>query len=78
MAEVDFRNLEIYRSIKDAQYLLSIIYHNLDMENEGNEVAIRCLQTEKLQQSMEKAIADEETREIFNLLGTIGAALAAR
>lgn len=78
MAEVDFRKLEILRSAKDAQYLLSIIYYNLDMENEGNEVAIRCSQTEELQKSMEKAIADDETREIFDLLGTIGAALAAR
>ena len=78
MAEVDFQKLEILRSAKDAQYLLSIIYYNLDMENEGNEVAIRCSQTEELQKSMEKAIADEETREIFDLLGTIGAALAAR
>lgn len=78
IAEVDFRNLEIFRSMKDAQYLLSIIYHNLGMENEGNEVAVRCSQTEQLQQSMEKAIADEETREIFDLQGIIGAALAAR
>lgn len=78
MAEVDFRKLEIFRSMKDAQYLISIIYHNLDMEDEGNEVAVRCSQTEQLEKSMEKAIADEETREIFDLLGTIGAALAAR
>ena len=78
MAEADFGKMEIFRSMKDAQYLLSIIYHNLDMENEGNEVAIRCLQTEQLQQNMERAIVDEETREIFDLLATIGAALAAR
>jgi hypothetical protein len=64
--------------MQDAQYLLSIIYHNLDMENERNEMAIRCSQTEQLRHKMEKATADEETREIFDLLATIGAALAAR
>lgn len=64
--------------MKDAQYLLSIIYHNIDMENERNEAAMRCSQTENLQRNMEKAIIDEETRQIFDLLGTIGAALAAR
>jgi proteasome assembly chaperone (PAC2) family protein len=64
--------------MKDAQYLLSIIYHNLDMEIEGNEVATRCSQTEQLQQNMEKAIVDEEIREIFDLVATIGAALAGR
>ena len=78
MAEVDFRKLEIFRSMKDAQYLLSIIYHNLDMESEGNDVAMRCSQTEQLQQNTEKAVVDEETREIFDLLATIGAALASR
>ena len=78
MAEVDFRKMEIFCSMQDAQYLLSIIYHNLDMENERNEAAIRCSQTEQLRQNMEKAIADEETRELFDLLATIGAGLAAR
>ena len=78
MAEVDFRKMEIFRSMQDAQYLLSIIYHNLDMEKERNEVAIRCSQTEQLRQNMGKAIVDEETRGIFDLLATIGAALAAR
>ena len=78
MAEADFRKMEIFRSMQDAQYLLSIIYHNLDMETERNEVAIRCSQTEQLRQTMEKAIADEETREIFDLLASIGAGLAAR
>ena len=78
MAEIDFRKMEIFRSMQDAQYLMSVIYHNLDMENESNEVAIRCSQTEQLRQNMEKAMADEETREIFDLLATIGAALAAR
>jgi hypothetical protein len=78
MAEVDFRKMEILRSMQDAQYLLSIIYHNLDMEKERNEVAIRCSQTEQLRQNMEKGVVDEETRGIFDLLATIGAALAAR
>ena len=78
MAETDFRKLEIFRSMEDAQYLMSIIYHNLDMENEGNEVAMRCSQTEQLQRNMEKVIVDDEIREIFDLLATIGAALAAR
>lgn len=78
MAEIDFRKMEIFRSMQDAQYLMSVIYHNLDMENESNEVAIRCSQTAQLRQNMEKAMADEETREIFDLLATIGAALAAR
>ena len=78
MAEADFRKMEIFRSMQDAQYLLSIIYHNLDMETERNEVAIRCSQTEQLRQTIEKAIADEETREIFDLLASIGAGLAAR
>ena len=78
MAEVDFRSLELSRSVKDAQYLLSIIYHNLDMESERNEVAVRHSQTEQLQQNMEKTIVDDGIREIFDLVGTIGAALAAR
>ena len=78
MAEVDFWSLELFRLVKDAQYLLSIIYYNLDMESERNEVAVRHSQTEQLQQNMEKTIVDDGIREIFDLVGTIGAALAAR
>ena len=78
MAEVDFWSLELFRLVKDAQYLLSIIYYNLDMESERNEVAVQHSQTEQLQQNMEKTIVDEEIHEIFDLVGTIGMALAAR
>ncbi|KAF8163271.1 hypothetical protein B0H34DRAFT_694755 [Crassisporium funariophilum] len=78
MAESDFQTLEILSSTKDAQYLLSVVYHNLGMEKEGNEAAIRHSETEALQRHLETITVDDEMQNIFELVGTVGAALAAR
>ncbi|KDR81577.1 hypothetical protein GALMADRAFT_263859 [Galerina marginata CBS 339.88] len=78
MAESDFQKLEIYRSMKDVQYMLSIVYHNLDMVEERQEAANRHLETEALQKRLETIVSDEHILEIFDLMATVGAALASR
>lgn len=78
MAEADFKFLEIYRSVKDVQYLLSIIYHNLGMIKERDEAAIRHSQTEEHQKRLELTTFDPLYQEVFEVVAEVGAALASR
>lgn len=78
MAESDFENLEIYQSMRDVQYFISIVYHNLDMIEESQAVAKRHSETQALQQRLDQIVSDEDILDIFELMGTVGSALAAR
>jgi anaphase-promoting complex subunit 5 len=78
MAEVDFKSLEIYRSVKDVQYLLSVIYHNLGMMRERDEVASRHSQTEEQQKRLESITFDPLYQNVFEVVAKVGAALASR
>jgi anaphase-promoting complex subunit 5 len=78
MAEANFQSLEIYRSVKDVQYLLSVIYHNLGMIRERDEVACRHSQTEEHQKKLELLTFDPLYQDIFELMAKVGAALASR
>ena len=78
IAEADFQTLEIYRSVKDVQYLLSVIYHNLGMIKERDEVAIRHSQTEEDQKRLELTTFDPLYQEVFEVVAEVGAALASR
>lgn len=78
MAEADFKSLEIYRSVKDVQYLLSVVYHNLGMTRERDEVASRHSQTEEHQNKLEGITFDPLYQGVFELVAKVGAALAAR
>jgi len=78
MAESDFQTLEMYPSMKDVQYLLSVVYHNLGMMNERQNVATRHCRTEEHLRQLEAVVSDDQILEIFELLTTVGAALASR
>ena len=78
IAESDFKTLQMHRSTKDVQYFLSVVYHNLDMTNERDAAAKRHEETERLQERLEKVVSDPETLEIFDLITTVGCALASR
>ncbi|CAA7271729.1 unnamed protein product [Cyclocybe aegerita] len=78
MAESDFKKLEIYGSVKDVQYMLSIVYHNLDMDTERNNAAKRHADTEAHQRTLEFITFDEKIQEILQLSAAIGASLASR
>ncbi|KAF8959053.1 hypothetical protein BDZ97DRAFT_1839603 [Flammula alnicola] len=78
MAESDFQRLEMYRAMNDVQYMLSIVYHNLDMQDERQDAAKRHIETGDHQQKLEMLVFDEEILKIFDLLATVGDALASR
>jgi anaphase-promoting complex subunit 5 len=78
MAEADFKSLEIYRSVKDVQYLLSVVYHNLGMVRERDEVASRHSQLEEHQKRLEVITFDPLYQDVFEVVAKVGAALASR
>lgn len=78
IAESDFRTLEMYPSLRDVQYLLSVVYHNLGMKNERQDAAPRHSTTEEHLHQLEAIVSDDQILEIFELLTTVGAALASR
>ena len=77
-AESDFCKLEMYQSAKDVQYLLSVLYHNLDMKDERQNAAQRHSDTELKQHELEMAVLDKEVLRVFELIATVGDALASR
>lgn len=78
MAEVDFQTLEIIRSEKDVQYLLSVVYHNLGMVQERDDFARQHSRTEKRHKELQSITFDPIYQDIFKLIAHVGAALALR
>ncbi|PPQ78100.1 hypothetical protein CVT25_015634 [Psilocybe cyanescens] len=77
-AEFDFKALEMYQPLKDVQYMLSVIYHNLDMAVERQAAAERHSETETIQKKLEMVVSDPEISEIFDLMEIVGSALTSR
>lgn len=78
MAEADYATLEILRSLQDVQYLLSVVYHNLGITAERDEAAARHLGTEEERKKAATTILEPWVLEVWELVGDVGAALAAR
>jgi anaphase-promoting complex subunit 5 len=60
IAEKDYATLEILRSLADVQFLISFLYHNLNMVEERDAAATRYLKTEEATQ--EAFVVDVEVR----------------
>ena len=78
IAEADYSALEIYRSLQDTQFLLSVIYDNLDMIDERDQAAERHGKTEKLAEEVQATVTEDWVTEILDLVSDIGAALTSR
>jgi anaphase-promoting complex subunit 5 len=78
IAENDFKSLQIYRSLQDVQYFLSVMYHNLGLTAERNQMADRHAKTEAELRRLEEGVADEEIERVLDVVASIGAALASR
>ncbi|TFK42614.1 hypothetical protein BDQ12DRAFT_597893 [Crucibulum laeve] len=77
-AESDFMQLEMFRSLTDVQYLTSVIYHNLGMEKERDEVIARHDSSRVEQRRLEAIVVDKDTQRVLELVINVGAALARR
>ncbi|EIN07406.1 hypothetical protein PUNSTDRAFT_105115 [Punctularia strigosozonata HHB-11173 SS5] len=77
-AEEDYRRLELYVSLADVQYFLSVVYHNLDMVQERDAAAKRHEDTVEEQRKLDEIVVDDDVLAVCELIADIGAALAAR
>jgi len=77
-SESDFQTLELSQPLLDVQYLISVLCHNLGMEKERDQVAQRHSETEAHRRRIEAVVIDDEVRQILDIVGIVGAALAAR
>lgn len=78
MAESDFATIQSMTSLINARYLLSIVYHNLGMEAKRDQAAERHMKAVETSKTLEIVVDDEEVAEIWEVVSSVGAALAAR
>lgn len=78
IAEKDYATLEILRSLADAQFLVSVLYHNLGMVEERDASATRHLKTEEAMKETAVVVAEDWINQVWELVLDIGAALAKR
>ena len=78
MAEADYAKLEILRSLQDVQYLLSIIYHNLNKTAERDAAASRHLKTAEDRKVAATVVIEDWVADVCDVVVEVGAALAAR
>jgi anaphase-promoting complex subunit 5 len=77
-SESDFKTLELIQPLSDVQYLISVLYHNLGLEKERDEAAERHSETDTRQRRLEVIVVDDDIRQILEVIGMVGAALAGR
>jgi anaphase-promoting complex subunit 5 len=78
IAEKDYATLEILRSLADVQFLISVLYHNLDMVEERDTAATRHLKTEEAMHEAAVVVVEDWIDRVWELVLDIGASLAKR
>ena len=78
IAEKDYATLEILRSLADVQFLISVLYHNLDMVEARDAAATRHLKTEEAMQEAAVVVVEDWIDQVWELVLEIGASLAKR
>lgn len=78
IAEKDYSTLEILRSLADVQYLVSVLYHNLEMEEERDQAAKRHLETEEERKREAIVTSEDWVSDVWALVCDVGLMLAAR
>lgn len=65
-------------SLMDVQYLLSVVYHNLDMHVQQREASSRHFSTKKDMEHGEEIVVENQVTEVWKVVTEVGAALALR
>jgi len=78
VAEKDYATLEILRSLADVQFLISVLYHNLNMVEERDAAATRHLKTEEAMQEAAVVVVEDWIDQVWELVLDIGASLVKR
>ncbi|KAI0082698.1 hypothetical protein K474DRAFT_1702690 [Panus rudis PR-1116 ss-1] len=77
-AETDYRDLEMFSSLQDVQFLLSVVYHNLGMTKERDEMAELCHETQAERKRLATIVSEQWISDVWEIVGKVGAALASR
>ena len=77
-AAEDYAALEMYRALQDTLYLLAVLYHNLGMIKDRDEVAERHHRVGKEREEAEKQATEPWITEVLDIVSEISVALAAR
>ncbi|KAJ7774662.1 hypothetical protein DFH07DRAFT_800430 [Mycena maculata] len=75
-SEQDYLTLEMYRAVMDVQYFLSVVYHNLGLQLESDEVAKRHFATQEMRRELE--VSEDGFTGVLEVVRMVGAALAHR
>ena len=78
IAEKDYATLEILRSLADVQFLISVLWHNLNMVDERDAAAARHLATEGAMKKAATVVAEDWIGPVWELVLDIGACLTKR
>ncbi|KAI0695904.1 hypothetical protein BC835DRAFT_1272629 [Cytidiella melzeri] len=78
IAEADYAKMDLFRSLQDTQYYLSVVYHNLDMTNERDEAARRHEETKERAEDAKKVVIEEWITDVMDLITEVGVALTTR
>ncbi len=78
IAEKDYATLEMLRSLADVQFLVSVLYHNLNTVEERDASATRHLETQEAMKEAAVAVAEDWIDQVWELVLDIGATLAKR
>lgn len=78
IAEKDYATLEILRSLADVQFLISVLYHNLNMVEERDAAAARHLKTEEATQEAAVVVVEGWIDQVWELVLDVGGSLAKR
>jgi len=76
ISEADFKRLEMYQSLQDVQYLISVVYHNMGRVKERDEMAERYMENQAKQKELEAIVVEDELQQIFQVISLAGAAIA--
>lgn len=78
IAENDYAALGMYHSLQDVQFLLSVVYHNLDMTEKRDKVAERHREVGKQKEEAEKQVFEPWIAEVLDIVADISTTLASR
>jgi anaphase-promoting complex subunit 5 len=77
-AEEEYHKLNIFGSLADVQYMLAIVFHNLDRITERDAAAARQVETDEQMSRLEQLVIEDSVVQVWQLVTDVGAALAAR
>ncbi|KAA1469483.1 hypothetical protein DENSPDRAFT_835114 [Dentipellis sp. KUC8613] len=68
IAESDYRTLEMFRSLADVQYLMSVLYHNVGEVAKRDELAERHLKTEEERKKAAVVVSEDWIVKLWNIV----------